>query len=256
MCTVCATWDLIGDTPCEIRDGLDQDWYISIGSKSIILKSQGFLNQVRRNLTIAEIPTTNPDGTNRYGTHSFRRGGAQALAKAGWTADMVLRWGRWQSLAANRYVQDTMIDSLAPDVGQAMMSSRCRRMLQGGHQDVKEPEKQPVAFEGRLPRVGDTLSVHNGVGRPWIRMIVKLRPDSMRPDKLQDAVPEWPLSNTEYLVCLEGPARKQNFRVIDVNDILRWMYATNVTSFQKDRIKTRRGLNQREKRGKTLPNAQ
>lgn len=55
-----------------------------------------------------------------YGLHSLRRGGAQAMARAGWPVRLIQRWGRWLSDAIFDHLLGTEFstkwESVAPSV--------------------------------------------------------------------------------------------------------------------------------------------
>ena len=55
---------------------------------------------------ISRFEVINGTQIERFGSHSFRRGGAQALALAGWTLDMIKFFGRWLSNAIELYLLD------------------------------------------------------------------------------------------------------------------------------------------------------
>ena len=46
----------------------------------------------------------------RFGSHSARRGGAQALARAGVRIDLIKLWGRWKSNAVDRYLEEAALE--------------------------------------------------------------------------------------------------------------------------------------------------
>lgn len=59
-------------------------------------------------------------GEQNYGTHSLRRGGAQALVLAGWSLEAIRFFGRWLSDAIDLYLLQTPSKSFGQDVARSM----------------------------------------------------------------------------------------------------------------------------------------
>ena len=55
----------------------------------------------------------------------MRRGGAQALAAAGWSLSLIRKWGRWapDSAVVKRYVQNVELWSADVDAAEAILGS-------------------------------------------------------------------------------------------------------------------------------------
>ena len=58
----------------------------------------------------------------RYAVHSLRIGGACALLHAGYSIELIQRWGRWASNAFQAYLWESSDD--ARDVAAKMVASR------------------------------------------------------------------------------------------------------------------------------------
>ena len=71
-------------------------------------------NRIKKMIALIGL---NPD---EYGSHSCRRGGATGAAKAEIETRLLMRHGRWKSLAVHRYIDETMENRLK--VGDAMFS--------------------------------------------------------------------------------------------------------------------------------------
>ena len=90
----CALYDLVSEAEkrCPTRDR--EKWALSSGRKDKPLGMAGFINGLRDLLKLIGVETTSDSGKNLFGTHSLRRGGAQALARAKWPLHKIQLWGR------------------------------------------------------------------------------------------------------------------------------------------------------------------
>ncbi len=117
LCPVCAAKAMLRDAP---RKGKRlQRRFISQGTKTSQLKYHGFLTELRHILRRAGCKMRE-NGKQRYGTHSLRRGGAQAMALCGISLDLIKLWGRWRSDVIARYVHETPLAHA--DMSQMMRS--------------------------------------------------------------------------------------------------------------------------------------
>ena len=85
------------------------------------------LHGLRQLLTRCGIPTTTDGETlgiviQMFGTHSLRRGAAQALAYAGWSLEDIKFFGRWLSNAVETYLLEAPIVSRGHLLASAMVS--------------------------------------------------------------------------------------------------------------------------------------
>ena len=96
-----------------------------------------------------DVQTTTPDGTQMYGTHSLRGGGALALSLGGMPLEVVKKFGRWESDAIHIYVLDAPILSMGRRIAQAF--------------DLGKVAQAHMAIEDRKysrnPIVGDGIRV-------------------------------------------------------------------------------------------------
>ena len=121
VCPSCALFNLVSVAKANNPDRMNLDWHISCGVKQKPLAYDGFLKEMRAQLSAIGVQTKANNGKYLYGTHSLRRGGAQALARAKWSLDTIQLWGRWESKAVMEYVQDTVFDESWKDVATAMV---------------------------------------------------------------------------------------------------------------------------------------
>ena len=59
-----------------------------------------------------------------YGSHSARRGGAQALARAGVLRDLIKLWGRWRSNAVDVYLEEAALRAAEQTIAEAMVTDK------------------------------------------------------------------------------------------------------------------------------------
>jgi len=82
------------------------------GAKGVVVcvpkrwKKAELLRALRRDLESAGVRIRDPDGMERYGTHAFRRGAAQAMARAGWSESTIKAYLRWESGCVALYIAE------------------------------------------------------------------------------------------------------------------------------------------------------
>ena len=96
------------------------------------LSSTAYLDGVRACVTKLRVPTWSDEGGHLYGTHSLRRGGAQALARAGWTLADIKFFGRWLSDAVELYLLDVPMRAHGHELAASMAHG-----LKGASGDVR-----------------------------------------------------------------------------------------------------------------------
>ena len=64
------------------------------------------LRALRADLAKAEVRVRDPEGAERYGMHAFRRGAAQAMARAGWSESTIKAYLRWESGCVALYIAE------------------------------------------------------------------------------------------------------------------------------------------------------
>ena len=121
ICPSCALFNLVMTARASNPDPTCLDWHISCGAKKKPLAYDGFLKEMRAQLCAIGVKTMGSNGKYMYGTHSLRRGGAQALARSRWPLATIQLWGRWESKAVMEYVQDTVFDESWKEVATAMV---------------------------------------------------------------------------------------------------------------------------------------
>ena len=63
------------------------------------------------------------DGKAVFGSHSCRRGGAQSLAKAGFSKRFISLWGRWESECSRLYVEQAELEGATAELGAAITTT-------------------------------------------------------------------------------------------------------------------------------------
>ena len=97
------------DQPLRPRDG------------SPPLKSSHLLAFMRKGLSLLQVKTTDDTGRELFGTHSLRRGAAQALVAAGWSLEAIKFFGRWLSSCVELYLLSVPMDLFGTDVSASML---------------------------------------------------------------------------------------------------------------------------------------
>ena len=90
-------------------------------------KSSNLLAFLRTAVTLMGLPRYDSEGQELYGTHSLRRGGAQALVAAGWTLDAIKFFGRWLSEAVELYLLQTPTQHFGQSLSDSMAGVHCLR---------------------------------------------------------------------------------------------------------------------------------
>ena len=104
-------------------------------------------------------PTT---GKQNYGTHSLRRGGAQALVAAGWALETIKFFGRWLSSCVEVYLLSVPIETYGKDIALSMYMSAFRTLSGSESADHTKPDfsKSKVqTYRKPTLKVGMTLRV-------------------------------------------------------------------------------------------------
>ena len=78
------------------------------------------LRAIRRLLQDVGVTTSDEFG-ELFGSHSLRRGGAQALARAGWSIDLIKAFGRWLSDAIEVYLLEVPLESFGGQLAESML---------------------------------------------------------------------------------------------------------------------------------------
>ena len=99
-------------------------WFLGQGILSKPLGYKSFLNEVVASMA-ALGRVTKIDNRSCFGGQSLRRGGAQALAAAGWSLSLIRKWGRWapDSAVVQRYVQNVELWSADVNAAEAILGS-------------------------------------------------------------------------------------------------------------------------------------
>ena len=130
-----------------------EEWQPLQGCKPKKLSYRAFLDGFRGLLEAAGFPLHNEDGTEKYGIHSLRIGGAQTLCRMNVGIQKIKVWGRWRSWAVERYIRECPIQNLnvaqtfrIDAVMQEVGGSRATKMVQ---QKIKAGADVMVPWEGR-----------------------------------------------------------------------------------------------------------
>lgn len=184
-----------------------------------------FLKGVRDVLSMVGETLVNDEGRFRFGTHSLRRGGAQALARMGWSVPSIQRWGRWASDTIFTYILSMEFAVTWGDVAPAMIGM-ARQELE---RETGQTDMVPVGYKGRKPVKGDTVSIWSQSHKKWLLATVLLTPTEQRPKKLREAHPVWPLGDTVHLVeCVSHLSGVGNMVVPFALDVTNnWLFASD-----------------------------
>ena len=132
-------------------------------------------------------PTT---GKQNYGTHSLRRGGAQALVAAGWALETIKFFGRWLSSCVEVYLLSVPVETYGKDIALSMYMSAFRTLSGSESKDHTTPDfsKSKVQTH-RKPtlKVGMTL---------WVLL----------PDHVTTALTDTDLEELEELGATDPPS--------------------------------------------------
>ena len=227
VCPVCAIFGLIRMSE---RDGKGEEWMLSRGAKNESLGYDGFLKGIRGLVCAIGFQEKNEEKRHNYGTHSFRRGGAQSLARNGWTLEAIMRWGRWESAAVKRYVKDIIFEQCEDDLAHAMIG------MEGDRGNVGEEWKvgNMAMFQGRSPRKDDRISVHSRTHSRWIDTTIVLTPLCNRPKFMTRVAPVWPMGGMAYLVSLEGVIEDEILhQVVVLDKSTKWHFSDDPKPFKR-----------------------
>ena len=83
-----------------------------------------FLHLLRQMLTRCGYQVVDKETRKSvFGSHSCRRGGAQSLARAGFSKRFIALWGRWESECTRLYVEQAELEGASGELGAAMLAS-------------------------------------------------------------------------------------------------------------------------------------
>lgn len=99
----------------------DATWRVAQGKCKEPVSYKALLEGTRSIAKLSGEELLDKEGRHRFGTHSFRRTGAIALALAGWSLELVMLWGRWGSSAIRAYVADAPLRSAVLRAGWAVV---------------------------------------------------------------------------------------------------------------------------------------
>ena len=130
----------------EIPDSAREFWTEPLrpGDGSSSPKSSVLLAFLREGLRLIHVTTVNADGRELYGTHSLRRGAAQALVVAGWSLEAIKFFGRWLSSCVELYLLSVPMEQFGQDVSASMLRASG---LSGANATRKSAKSKP-SFEG------------------------------------------------------------------------------------------------------------
>ena len=90
----------------------------SLATESLLGKGHGkaystanLLYWFRLDLGAVGVKLTGVRGEELWGLHAFRRGGAQALAAAGWSCTTIQAWARWESAVVSVYLAEAPLSA-------------------------------------------------------------------------------------------------------------------------------------------------
>ena len=112
-----------------------------------------FFRSLIGNAGIERFEIWEGEQAERFGTHSLRRGGAQALALAGWSIDNIKFFGRWLSAAIEAYLLDIPFKVKGHLLAKSMVSS----WKGDGERDIAFQVTKPC--RSKTPARGDRLRV-------------------------------------------------------------------------------------------------
>ena len=209
LCPVHCLKDLIESS------GNARDEVMSPGKTTPQPDISGYVKTLRDLLANSGVKIVNDDNKYIYGTHSLRRGGAQALALAGWPIEMIKYFGRWLSDIIEVYLLDAPIKAM----GHVLASTMLTGITGGGKMDAGgDFEIGPKKLvKGTRIRVwlrdmeawGDHDKTKDLCG--WMSVVVlATRNDTMPAVELawHEKVPEeqrvWPTDHNVVIVGFEG----------------------------------------------------
>ena len=126
-CAVCAIENLVQLCTGE-RDGLGTLINLANGIKKKPLKAEGLRRGIISLLKRSGV-INNPSEEKDWGSHSLRRGGAIILTLMGWSLDLIMKWGRWESLCVMRYVLEAPVEfaggHVVCDILKSVAATKC-----------------------------------------------------------------------------------------------------------------------------------
>ena len=223
LCPVCAL---------EWLKGSSAGSTLSSGKLHKPLAYDGMLRKIRDLLEDIDVQVKENDRF-AYGTHSLRRGGAQSLARGGWTISMIQRWGRWKSDAVWVYIQESCMEVEWRSVGLTIMGSGIAKedALLAIEDDSFHPAK---------PSDGDQISFFSNAQNRWIRGKIVLCPGQVRPRKWAAQVPVWPIGATVFGISwmnINGSS-DESIQTVALDASTRWNIVGDI---RKKVVKTRAG---------------
>jgi len=229
ICPCCAIFDLLHFSKQKSKR---RPYFIARGQKQKALKYKGFLDSIRQLMSYTNLPLRRSDGKWLYGSHSLRRGGAQALARAGWQLAEIQRWGRWESMAVLLYVLDAMYEASWKEVSFAIVGMEINKE-KNPHEISKD---DLIDFQGRAPLVDDYINAFSKTHQKWLQCKVILTPSSRRKPDLASVIPIWPVGESIYLVKLLGIYEDDDvYQVLLLNRSTKWMFCDDPRPFRTNR---------------------
>ena len=130
-----------------------------------------WLTAVAAKYPLLGIKMKSPADRELFGTHSLRRGAAQALIYAGWTLDDVKFFGRWLSSAIELYLLQVPMKTFGRALSGSMAGIKALRGVNPVPErgDVSDaPMGDPVSRERAVLAVGDFIEVelHDQITSP------------------------------------------------------------------------------------------
>ena len=120
MCAVCALRRLLDRTPEWARNGILGP--LCCDSSGAQVKYERYMRLLHDMMVRLGYRMHDERGKAIFGSHSCRRGGAQSLARAGYSLRFIALWGRWESECVRLYVEQAELDGSTGEVGRAMMA--------------------------------------------------------------------------------------------------------------------------------------
>ena len=217
LCPCCAVENLM-----RSRKGDEQ---LSFGTKGKQLAYGGFLKGIRMMLGFQGV-VLKEDGKELFGTHSLRRGGAQALAAAGWPLGSIPLWGRWLSDIVAIYVQDAEFNRTWSQVASSIVGQAQMKENTGG----AEPDDNSMeTFQGRMPVEGDEITFYVTQQSRWLRATIALTPTTKVPLEMRAKAPIWPIGQSVYLLVMipRGPGaelEEEIFQALTLDNSTKWAF--------------------------------
>ena len=163
LCPYCAAKRLCDDS-LKVQPNRSEPLRPADGSKAPT--SANLLYLIRTLLVACMICVVDGEGRFIFGTHSLRRGAAQALVMAGYSMDAIKFFGRWLSSAVELYLLTCPISSFGGDIAAGMSGvvSMWPTKLSGAepdekvwHMDRKSVFLPPQSHARAKVRVGSKL---------------------------------------------------------------------------------------------------